>query len=151
MSGKNYRPCVVAAFVNEKNELLVGKRKHLPAAWQLPQGGIEEGEDPQKALFREVKEEIGIEHFEILASSKEPYFYDFPKDASFDLSKKFSGQKQYWFLCKIVDNFLPDLEKAIDDEFDEITWMPSKDLLNQIIHWKKEVYYKALLEFSLID
>lgn len=150
MTGKIYRPCVVAAFINDKKELLVGRRKHLPAAWQLPQGGIEENERPDQAVFREVKEELGIEHFSIIRSAKDVYFYDFPKEATFSLSKKFAGQRQHWFLCHLISGYEPDLSRATDDEFDAIKWLSPKEILEQIIDWKKEVYERAFLEFALL-
>ena len=94
---KPYRPCVVAVIQNQAGWLLVGERADHAGAWQLPQGGIDEGETAQEALFRELKEEIGTDQLELVRTSAVKIRYDFPAEVQRERMKAFRGQEQDWF------------------------------------------------------
>lgn len=149
MAGKSYRACVVAVFINSENKLLVAQRKNYPGGWQFPQGGVDQGETFEQALKREMYEELGIKDFEILKDSQTLYRYDFPKELMAPIASKYKGQEQKWFLCRLKEGHEPDLSKASDEEFNDITWLNADEVIKHIIKWKKEVYQLALREFSL--
>ena len=149
MSGKTYRPCVVAVLEDDTGRLLVGQRSDSKG-WQLPQGGIDSDESPEQALRREVMEEVGIDQFHVIAQLEHPLRYTFPKDATFALSKKFLGQEQYWFHCRLLDGHPPNLEMATDDEFCGLDWLTPAQVVEKIIDWKKDVYTKALEQLGLL-
>src|SRR5438445_13146792 len=80
-SDAEYRPCVGVMLLNRRGDVFVGQRIDMPTeAWQMPQGGIDEGEDPRAAAFRELKEEIGTDKAEILAESQGWLRYDLPDE-----------------------------------------------------------------------
>lgn len=152
-SGKRelgYRPGVVAVFINEDGKLLVGRRSGMDA-WQFPQGGIDLGESFEDALYREVMEEVGSKEFKILRKSSCLITYDFPKDMAGRLAESYCGQKQAWYLCKFEPGQGPDLDKAIDDEFDALTWVAPAQALEGIIDWKKAAYVSGLEQLGLME
>ena len=73
-----YRPCVGITLFNQDNKVFVAERLDLPGSWQMPQGGIDSGEMPEEAAMRELKEEIGTEHAEIIDRTEDWLCYDFP-------------------------------------------------------------------------
>ena len=99
-----YRPCVGLMVLNAAGEVFVGQRKdHFTAAWQMPQGGVDKGEEPRDAALRELHEETGItaDLVEILAESAEWLPYELPHDLVPQLWKgRYRGQKQKWFLIR---------------------------------------------------
>ena len=145
---KPYRLGVVAVFVNEKNLVLLGKRVDLDV-WQFPQGGVDADESTDQALFREVLEEVGNNKFDIVKESPDLINYEFPENASFRLAKKYVGQRQKWYLCKFHHGEQPDLDLAVDKEFEEIKWMPAQEAFQNIIYWKKAAYEKGLRELGV--
>lgn len=142
-----YRECVVAVFINNHGDLLTGKRTNMNT-WQFPQGGIDSGETPLEALYRETLEEIGCNDFEVVCFGKKFTIYDFPKDLDTKITKKYRGQKQHWFLCKYNVNAYPDLNKAQDKEFDELKWVSPQTAFENIINWKKDSYRNGLRELG---
>lgn len=143
MAEKPYRPCVVGVFRNPQGQLLVGRRADLPA-WQFPQGGIDSGETPEEALYREMMEELGCDKFRILYASSKTIAYDFPSDMTTRVSRRYRGQRQYWFLCEFSPPAAPDLRKASSREFDDLTWITPGEALSQIISWKKAAYHDGM-------
>ncbi len=149
-----YRPCVVGVFIDETGKLLLGKRfgnEHWAISWQLPQGGIEEGEKAEEALFREMREEVGQDQFDIISKADRLVHYDFPADLRAPIALKYKGQSQHWFLCRFHQGSSPDLAKAIDKEFSELKWESLVFCLDQIIPFKRQAYIEglSLLGFSL--
>lgn len=117
--------------------------------WQFPQGGIDPGESPGQALYREVEEETGCGDFRVLSQGESPVSYDFPGTLKTNISKNYRGQKQHWFLCQFNEGAGPDLEKAEDKEFDDFRWADLKEVLTGIVIWKKSAYEQGLKELGL--
>ena len=142
---ENYRRCVGMMILNEKNEILVGKRIDHPSGhWQMPQGGIDENEDPEQAVWREMKEEIGCDQFQVVTRTSELLRYDFPKEATFSLTKTYLGQDQRWFLCQFYKDQAPSLKKASSPEFQDLAWVSTDFVLQEVVSWKRDLYRKGL-------
>ena len=137
---------VGAIVLNEKNQVFVGKRKDNPIdKWQMPQGGVNEGEDLTSAMKRELNEETGIQNIKILNEIDGWFEYELP---NYLLGKiwrgKFRGQKQKWFIVKFLGNDEEiNLEKD-KPEFIEWKWLDIESLPNVIVDFKKKVYEKLL-------
>ena len=137
---------VGAIVLNEKNQVFVGKRKDNPVdKWQMPQGGVNEGEDLTSAMKRELNEETGIQNIKILNEIDGWFEYELP---NYLLGKiwrgKFRGQKQKWFIVKFLGNDEEiNLEKD-KPEFIEWKWLDIEKLPNVIVDFKKKVYEKLL-------
>jgi putative (di)nucleoside polyphosphate hydrolase len=151
-----YRPCVAMMVVDDHKKILVCKRKNwgtddkFEKDWQVPQGGIESNETTEQAMRRELLEEIGTNQVKILSESSSWYYYDFPKYLEKSpITVKYKGQKQRWFLLKLDgDSSLIDLNTTEPAEFTEFRWVNYQELQTLVVDFKKEVYQKALDEFS---
>ncbi len=146
---KNYRPNVAAIVLSpkypDKVEVLVAKRNDIDA-WQFPQGGIDEGESPEEALYRELKEEIGTDDIEIIASMPEWQSYDFPKI----IAKKmypYDGQRQKYFLVRLKPEAKINLDTKIP-EFNEYKFVGVNDIFKFVKSFKRPVYKKVLEYFK---
>lgn len=148
---QGYRPNVGIILANERGALLWARRRGQNA-WQFPQGGIQEGETPEQAMFRELGEEIGLEaaDVQVLACTQgwlryrlPPQFMRHRKDPAF------VGQKQKWFLLRLLSD---DERVRVDahgtPEFDHWRWVSYWYPLGQIVAFKREVYRRALWELS---
>ena len=149
-----YRSNVGIMMVNEKGYVFVGQRlDNNQNAWQMPQGGIDAGEDPETAAYRELLEETGVKKQDIrfLASSSQWLSYDLPEDLIPILwNGKFRGQKQKWFLFKFLGED-GDINIATEHpEFSKWKWIPKENLLKEIVPFKKSVYENVLKEFKNI-
>ena len=137
---------VGAIVLNKKNQVFVGKRKDNPVdKWQMPQGGVNEGEGLTSAMKRELNEETGIQNIKILNEIDGWFEYELP---NYLLGKiwrgKFRGQKQKWFIVKFLGNDEEiNLEKD-KPEFIEWKWLDIENLPNVIVDFKKNVYEKLL-------
>ncbi|MFV9875207.1 MAG: RNA pyrophosphohydrolase [Rickettsiales endosymbiont of Dermacentor nuttalli] len=144
-----YRPGVGIMILNNQKQVLVGKRIDKLNAWQMPQGGIDEGESPKKAAMRELLEEIGTNNVEFIAESKEWFYYNVPKYLIPKLwNGQYKGQKQKWFLCKFLGQ---DSEITLDTEhpeFIEWQWVELSELPPIIVPFKQKLYYKIIKEFQ---
>ncbi len=153
-----YRPCVGIMLVNADNQVFVAKRNDNRTskwkdAWQMPQGGIDEGEDAQDAAFRELEEETGVtaDSVELIAQSKDEHFYELPAELLGKLWKgKWRGQRQYWFLMRYLGE---DKDINIDTEipeFSEWKWSKIDALADNIVPFKHIIYQNLAQEFSAI-
>lgn len=152
MNDSNYRTGVGAILINQQKKVFVGHRINSKTkTWQLPQGGIEQNEDPESALKRELYEEIGTNKFEIIAKSNRWFYYDIPNVfIPKSWQNKYVGQKQCWFLINFLgqDN---DFNLAVHSqpEFDDWQWININQLLTLAIDFKKHLYTQIINEFNL--
>tara|TARA_B100002051_G_scaffold139070_1_gene132090 strand:- start:749 stop:1222 length:474 start_codon:yes stop_codon:yes gene_type:complete len=132
--------------LNDKNKVFVGKRKDNPVdKWQMPQGGVNEGEKLIDAMKRELEEETGIRNIKILKEIDGWSEYELPKNLLGKIWKgKYRGQKQKWFIVKFLgkDNEI-DL-KTSNHEFIEWKWLDIESLPGVIVEFKKKVYEELL-------
>ena len=139
-------------LLNEKNRVFVAKRKDNPGnKWQMPQGGVEHGEDFLTAMKRELREETSIKNINIIKEIKKMYEYKLPKNLIGIIWKgKFRGQKQKWFIAKFIGN-----ENEIDlnkeqPEFIEWKWINIEMLPIVVVEFKKNLYLNLLKEIKLV-
>ena len=144
-----YRLNVAMIVLNKHNKVLFCKRRNTQN-WQFPQGGVDENENIESAMFRELNEEVGLEkdNVEIKAVSQNFIYYDIPKNIrSRVLGGKFKGQAQKYFLLKLISGDV-DLNIENTPEFDKHSWVPFWYPLNQVVDFKKEAYRSALIELK---
>ena len=156
MTNKNdlpYRPCVGVMLVNGDGKVFVGKRidNKEGDAWQMPQGGMDDGEDVLTAGLRELREETGArrKHVEVVARLPEELFYELPDDLKGKLwGGKYLGQRQTWFLARFTgsDGDI-DLEAHDPPEFCEFKWVEPALLPDLIVPFKREVYAAIVAGF----
>ncbi len=144
-----YRPCVLAVFTNSKGQVLVAERTSPRGAWQFPQGGIDDGEDPITALQREMHEELGVDHIEVVRQSIAPIRYDFPQELASPIAKTFRGQEQIWFLTKFFKGEGPSLQKATHKEFIGWEWVSPDEALKRVVSFKRDAYIKGLRSLAV--
>ncbi len=144
-----YRPNVASVIINKDNKILWAKRVDEDN-WQFPQGGIQKGETPEQAMYREVYEEVGLKKnsFEILGRSADWLKYDVPeKFVKTYWQGRYKGQKQIWFLLKFIgSDDLINLNLHDSPEFDDWKWENFWHPLQDVVDFKKEVYSAALNE-----
>ena len=144
-----YRPCVGLMLFNDAGEVFIGNRADLVGEhWQMPQGGIDDGESPRDAALRELHEEIGTDKAVILAESKEWLPYDFPTDVSQTTrGGKYRGQTQRWFALRFTGtNDDIDLD-AHHAEFKDWRWVALDEVEALIVPFKRQVYRRVIEEF----
>ena len=148
-----YRKNVGIIVTNNKHRVIWCKR-YGQDAWQFPQGGIHQHETTEQALYRELKEETGLDecHVEIIASSKKWLSYRLPKNLVRSNSlPKCIGQKQRWFLLKLqTDESNICLNLTHKPEFDKWRWVDYWHPLQEVVFFKRSVYKRALKEFEPI-
>jgi putative (di)nucleoside polyphosphate hydrolase len=149
---EGYRPNVGIILANQRDEVFWGKRVHQHA-WQFPQGGIQHGETPLQAMFRELEEEIGLarDHVRILGRTREWLRYQVPEKwarrAQDTGSGCYRGQKQIWYLLRLVGRDCDvKLRGSGHPEFDAWRWNDYWVPLEAVIEFKREVYRQALTE-----
>ncbi len=155
-----YRPNVGIMVLNRVGKVWCGHRANTGGTeyenslqlWQMPQGGIDESEDPQKAALRELYEETGMKTVSLLAQTDDWISYDFPADVAHKISSKYSGQKQMWFAYRfegddseIQINPPPDGHEA---EFDDWRWEDMQRLPELVVEFKRGVYEQVVKCFS---
>lgn len=147
-----YRPCVGVMLVNAEGEVFVGQRRDSDQpAWQMPQGGIDEGEDARTAGLRELWEETGVsaDLVRIEAETQDWLTYDLPAELIGKVwTGKYRGQMQKWLLLRFLGTDA-EINIATDHpEFSEWRWLPADQLVASIVPFKREVYRAVLNEFS---
>ena len=147
-----YRPCVGVMLVNREGLVFAGQRIDSPSpAWQMPQGGIDDGEAPIDAAIRELREETGVaeDKVRLIAEGPEELFYDLPDDMIGKIWKgKWRGQRQRWFLFGFegTDDDI-DIETP-EPEFRAWRWADPADLPTMIVPFKKALYEQVLAGFA---
>jgi putative (di)nucleoside polyphosphate hydrolase len=155
-----YRPCVGIMVLNREGLVWAGRRIPVgnseydgsPQLWQMPQGGIDEGEDPEEAARRELYEETGMKSVRLIARAAEWFNYDLPEQLiGVGLKGKYRGQTQAWFAYRFEGD---ESEIAInpppgghEPEFDQWKWKRMEELPGLIVPFKRAVYDRVVAEF----
>jgi putative (di)nucleoside polyphosphate hydrolase len=155
-----YRRCVGIMLLNAENKIFVGKRiddedhAERRKSWQMPQGGVNDGEDVVIAAYRELYEETGINQRDvsIIYRTTVPLYYKVPTELAMEAwGGKYVGQKQLWFLLKLRDGF--DIEtinlQLHEPEFSTFNFFTVKDLIDNAVDFKKDAYKKIAEELYL--
>lgn len=152
-SKEGYRPNVAMVVLNSKNKVLICRRTNTKT-WQFPQGGVDNNENLEKAMYRELLEEVGLRKDDVqyIGESEDTIIYDIPKTIrSKVLGGKFKGQEQKWFLLRIKND---DHEIRLDyeafPEFDTFEWVSFWQPIDRIVDFKREAYRKALSELRFL-
>ncbi len=148
-----FRPCAGIMLANKDGKIFVGQRLDNPGsdAWQMPQGGIEEDEDPRTAALRELTEETGIQgHLvEIIAQSADEYYYDLPEELLGKIWQgKWRGQRQWWFLMRFEGSDSDVDISTHHAEFSRWKWADVAELPETVVPFKKHLYERIIAEFS---
>jgi putative (di)nucleoside polyphosphate hydrolase len=147
---KPYRDCVVAVIRDKQGLVLAGERSDAKGAWQLPQGGVDAGESPDEALFRELREEIGTDRLQVLRKLPDLITYEFPLDMNSGPARQYRGQQQTWYLMEFLSDGAPNLEIS-DGEFQDIKWMQAALLVRNIVPWKQMAYRSGLQALGFLS
>ena len=155
MSGKalRYRPCVGIALFNADNKVFVGERLDNPGAWQMPQGGIDDGETAEQAFFREMREEIGTDRASILKIHDRPLRYELPARLSGKLwGGKWDGQEQTWIAARFTGNDADiNIHAHKPPEFKAWQWVGLDRVLDLIVPFKRETYREVIAAFASLE
>jgi putative (di)nucleoside polyphosphate hydrolase len=148
-----YRRGVGMMLLNAHNQVWVGRRiDNTDEAWQMPQGGIDKGEDPWATALRELEEETGIAPYlvERIADCPERLKYDLPKELRGKLWKgKYKGQLQDWYLCRFLGRESDINIATKHPEFNDWKWVEPADLPDLIVPFKRDLYRRLLHEFGV--
>ncbi|MBL6786344.1 MAG: RNA pyrophosphohydrolase [Candidatus Pelagibacter bacterium] len=138
--------------LNEKNKVFVGKRRDNPSdKWQMPQGGVDEGEDDFTAMQRELTEETSIKNIKIIKKIEDIFEYELPENLVGIIWKgKFRGQKQKWFITRFLGQDSEINLNTSYPEFIEWKWLEPEKLPDVIVDFKKNLYLKLLKEIKLV-
>lgn len=154
MSELPYRLCAGFMLVNDDGLVFVGERinKAAHGFWQMPQGGIDAGEDPKTAALRELEEETGVraDQVEIIAGGDRTFKYDLPPELLGRVWKgKYRGQEQYWYLGRFSGSDA-DIDLGAHDpaEFQSFRWVDVQQLPELIVPFKRAVYEELVEEFA---
>ncbi|MDG2532862.1 RNA pyrophosphohydrolase [Sphingomonas sp. HITSZ_GF] len=147
-----YRPCAGVMLLNRHGQVFVGQRlDSVVEAWQMPQGGIDPGEDPIEAAWRELWEETGVQRelAELVAVAPDELFYDLPEDLVGRIWKgKWRGQRQRWFLFRFLGEDSDVNIETAEPEFRAWRWAEPKDLPEIIVPFKRALYKELLTVFG---
>ena len=148
-----YRPCAGVCLLNPAGLVWAGERLDFPGAWQMPQGGIDPGETPEAAAWRELEEETGLpaSSVRLLDRLDDPLPYDLPPELVGRMWKgRYRGQMQDWFLMRYDG---PDAAVDLDyhhREFSRWAWMDPAAVLDAIVPFKRDIYHTVLTRFGLL-
>ena len=136
--------------LNNQNKVFVGKRKDNPIdKWQMPQGGVDKNESFLDAMKRELNEETSIKNIKVIKEFDYWLEYELPKNLIGKIWKgKFRGQKQKWFITKYLGEDKEININTKNPEFMEWKWIKQEQLPELIVHFKKHIYEKILLELK---
>ena len=151
LDGLPYRPCVGVLLFNERRQVFVGQRIDMvQEAWQMPQGGIDRGEDPRDTALRELEEETGVrpDKVELIAETREWLRYDLPPNLVNRVWRgRYRGQEQKWFAARFLGT---DADIDIDTphpEFSDWRWSPVDEIATHAVSFKRALYETVIAEF----
>ncbi|MGH6889376.1 MAG: RNA pyrophosphohydrolase [Rhizomicrobium sp.] len=144
-----YRPCVGVMLINKDGEVFVGRRiDQTVEGWQLPQGGIDDGESPAEAAFRELEEEIGTRNAVLLREYDDWLSYDLPAHLlGVALHGRFRGQRQKWLAMRFRGTDSEINIRTAEPEFGEWKWLPVDSLPRLVVSFKRDTYAKVIDAF----
>lgn len=152
MTDLPYRPCAGVMLLNRDGKVFVGQRiDNKLEAWQMPQGGIDKGEDAETAARRELGEETGIapDHVELIADAGRDFDYDLPPDLAGEVwGGKYRGQRQRWFLFRFLGEDSDVNIATKHPEFRAWRWADPRELEQLIVPFKRELYRDVVAAFS---
>ncbi|MDB6452640.1 RNA pyrophosphohydrolase [Falsirhodobacter sp. 20TX0035] len=151
MTDLPYRPCVGVMLINDRGEIFAGRRidSDVPA-WQMPQGGIDPGEEPEPAALRELWEETGVtaDLVEMIDRTEDWVTYDLPPELLGKVWKgKYRGQKQKWFLFRFTGTDDQVNIASEHPEFSEWRWIEADPMIEAIVPFKRQVYEQVVAAF----
>ena len=144
-----YRPCAGILLLNKHDQIFVGERIDRPGAWQMPQGGIDDGEDTEAAALRELEEEIGVQakDVELLGRTADWILYNLPDELKGKVwGGKYAGQKQIWFKLRLLADDGSINIQTKHPEFSRWKWSSPQDVIDEIVDFKRTVYQAVLSE-----
>lgn len=146
-----YRPCVGVMLINPQGLIFAAQRIDSPQpAWQMPQGGIDPGENPGVAAVRELEEEISVTPDLVapLAETRDWVRYDIPKEMVPNIwGGKYRGQKQRWFLMRFLGHDDQINLETAHPEFSQWRWITADEMLTAIVPFKRDIYLQVISEF----
>ena len=138
-------------LVSNDGFIFVAERSDIPGAWQMPQGGIDEGEDPLKAAFRELEEETSITNVSVKDEYPGWLTYEFPPERENPFGGNYIGQAQRWFLFSFDGvNSDIDVENAADQEFTNWQWVEPQWILEHVAPFRQSVYEAVFRRFGVL-
>ncbi|PCI33879.1 MAG: RNA pyrophosphohydrolase [Alphaproteobacteria bacterium] len=145
-----YRPCVGIMLLNDAGKVFVAKRLDtMVEAWQMPQGGIDDGEEPTVAAFREMEEEIGTRNADIIGEYDDWLKYDLPDHLIGKVWKgKYRGQRMKWYLLRYRGQDSDIDLNGHTPEFSEWKWLDMQDLVQSIVAFKRPLYQQLVDHFG---
>ena len=146
---KDYRRGVGILLLDRRKSIFVGRRIDTPNAWQMPQGGIDDGETPREAALRELAEEVGTDKAEIIAETKDWHLYELPGELHLQAwGGRYRGQAQKWFAMRFLGSDADIRLDAHHPEFDAWQWTTREELIARIVAFKRPLYIEVLKEFE---
>lgn len=145
-----YRPCVGIALFNNAGKVFVGERIDTPGAWQMPQGGVDQGEEVEQTAMRELAEETGTNKAEIIKIADRKIRYDLPEDLRKKLwNGKYKGQEQTWIAACFtgIDTDI-NLNAFNPPEFSAWQWAELKETVDLIVPFKRDIYTQIIDMFE---
>jgi len=143
-----YRPAAAIMLLNAQNKVFVAQRiDNLAEAWQMPQGGLDKGEDPEAGALRELEEETGIPPYlvEILAKAPEELLYDLPPELVGKIwGGKYRGQAQHWFVARFLGRDEDVNLETAEPEFRAWKWADADSLVDLIVPFKRDLYARVV-------
>ena len=141
-----YRPCVGIMLLNQDGKVFVGKRlDQTVEGWQMPQGGIDKGEEPREAALRELQEEVGTDKAEIIGEMDGWVTYDLPEHLiGVAFKGKYKGQKQKWFAMRFTGKDSDIDLTTHEPEFSDFRWVDVKELPDLIVPFKRDSYKQVV-------